>query len=117
MRPLHHQGLTTLTFLAVAASGHAQAESLRCNGQSSSEGDTRLSVLYKCGQPLLADHICAPVLHAPSQQVVPGAWVGVAVPCTPIEQWVYDRGPGNLMATVRFRAGVVQSISYGRAPQ
>lgn len=116
MRPLHHQGLVTLTFLAGAACS-AQAESLRCNGQSSSEGDTRLSVLYKCGQPLLADHICAPVLHAPSQQLVPSAFVGVAVPCTPIEQWVYDRGPGNLMATVRFRAGVVQSISYGRAPQ
>lgn len=118
MRPLHHQGLMmTLTFLAVAASGHAQAESLRCNGQSSSEGDTRLSVLYKCGQPLLTDHICAPVLHAPSQQFVPSAFVGVAVPCQTVEQWVYDRGPGNLMATVRFRGGVVQSISYGREPQ
>jgi len=116
MRTLPHHGLTTLTFLAGLAC-HAQAESLRCNGQSSSEGDTRLSVLYKCGQPLLTDHVCAPVLHAPSQQFVPGAWVGVAVPCQTVEQWVYDRGPGNLMATVRFRGGVVQSISYGRGPQ
>ena len=30
-----------------------------------------------------------------------------------IEEWLYDRGPGNLMATVRFRGGVVQSIRYG----
>ena len=30
---------------------------------------------------------------------------------------VYDRGPGNLVATVRFRSGVVQSITYGRQPR
>jgi hypothetical protein len=30
---------------------------------------------------------------------------------------VYDRGTGNLLATVRFRSGVVQSITYGRAPR
>ena len=40
-----------------------------------------------------------------------------SVPCLPIDEWIYDRGPGNLMATVRFRSGVVQSIRYGRTPQ
>lgn len=35
-----------------------------------------------------------------------------SVPCQEIEEWLYDRGPGNLVATVRFRAGVVQSITY-----
>jgi hypothetical protein len=34
-----------------------------------------------------------------------------------IEEWLYDRGPGNLLATVRFRYGVVQSITYGRSPR
>jgi hypothetical protein len=39
------------------------------------------------------------------------------VPCLPVEEWVYDRGPGNLVATVRFRSGIVHSIVYGRSPQ
>ena len=39
----------------------AQAESLRCNGQSTEVGDSRLSVLYKCGEPVLKDSFCAPV--------------------------------------------------------
>jgi hypothetical protein len=33
-----------------------------------------------------------------------------------MEEWLYDRGPCNLMATVRFRDGVVQTITYGHGP-
>ena len=53
-----------LAMLLLAAPEPARAESLRCHGASASEGDTRLSVLYKCGQPLLADSWCAPVYVA-----------------------------------------------------
>ncbi len=95
----------------------AAAETLRCNGLSAAEGDSRLSVLYKCGQPLLADAYCAPVYHAGTLQQVPLPFAGAFVACQPVEEWLYDRGPGNFVATVRFRAGVVQSIRYGRVPQ
>ncbi|MCM5678989.1 DUF2845 domain-containing protein [Schlegelella sp. S2-27] len=95
----------------------AHAESLRCNGQSTQLGDSRLSVLHKCGEPLLKDAYCAPVYHVPSYQLVPPPLVGIAVPCRAVEEWLYDRGPGNLMATVRFQAGVVHSIDYGRQPR
>jgi hypothetical protein len=95
----------------------AGAETLRCNGHSAAEGDSKLSVLYKCGQPLLADRYCAPVYHVPTWQLVPEPFASVAVPCQTIEEWLYDRGPGNLMATVRFRSGVVQSITYGQLPR
>lgn len=95
----------------------ADAESLRCNGHSASEGDSRLSVLYKCGQPLLKDNFCAPVYHASTLQLVPEPMATLIVPCHYTEEWLYDRGPGNLMATVRFRSGVVTSISYARAPR
>lgn len=104
--------------VALALAGPAaHAESLRCNGSSAAEGDSRVSVLYKCGRPLLADSYCAPVVLAPTLQPVPEVIAGQWVPCQLVEEWVYDRGPGNLMATVRFRAGVVQSIRYGRLPQ
>jgi hypothetical protein len=48
---------------------------------------------------------------------VPEPFGSLYVPCQPIEEWLYDRGPGNLMATVRFRSGRVQSIVYGRVPR
>jgi hypothetical protein len=108
--------ICVVTLIAVHAAP-TRAESLRCNGQSATEGDTRLSVLFKCGQPLLQDTYCAPVYYGPTLQVVPDSLAGFFVPCQPIEEWVYDRGPGNLMATVRFRSGIVQSIRYGRTPQ
>jgi hypothetical protein len=95
----------------------ARAESLRCNGQIVSEGDTRLALRYKCGEPLLADTYCAPVYYAPTFQPVPEPFASVVVPCQLVEEWLYDRGPGNLMAMVRVRSGVVQSIHYGRSPR
>jgi hypothetical protein len=97
--------------------GPVRAESLRCTGGMSDVGDSRLSVLFKCGEPLLRDAYCAPVFYQGSLNPVPEPIASLVVPCLPIDEWVYDRGPGNLMATVRFRFGVVQSIRYGRVPQ
>lgn len=95
----------------------AGAESLRCNGYSTAEGDSKLSVLYKCGEPLLKDAFCAPLYSAQSPYPLPEPFAGAVLPCQLVEEWLYDRGPGNLMATVRFRAGQVLSIRYSRSPQ
>jgi len=104
------------TILIATVSPVASAESLRCNGQSVSEGDTRLALRYNCGEPLLADTFCAPVYYAPTFQPVPEPFASIVVPCQLVEEWLYDRGPGNLLAVVRIRSGVVQSIQYGRSP-
>ncbi|HET8746576.1 MAG TPA: DUF2845 domain-containing protein [Ramlibacter sp.] len=101
--------------LLVAAPG-AHAESLRCNGAIAAEGDSKVSVLYKCGQPLLVDTSCAPVFLPGSIYPVPPSIAGAYVPCQPVEEWLYERGPGNLVAIVVFRDGKVQSIRYGRRP-
>lgn len=103
--------------LLVVASATASAESLRCNGQSVSEGDSRLSVLYKCGQPMLADAYCAPLYYQPWYQPVSELSANSLVQCLLVEEWLYDRGPGNLIAVVRIRSGIVQSITYGRQPR
>lgn len=94
----------------------AQAESLRCNGRSASLGDSRISVLRNCGEPVARDSFCAPVFVASTLQPVPQPFAGWVVPCVQVDEWQYDRGPGNLSATVRFQYGVVQSITYGQAP-
>lgn len=91
----------------------AHSETLRCNGHIVETGDSRLSVRYHCGEPLLQDSYCAPVYYSPGFQLVPEPFARSVVPCLVVEEWLYDRGPGNLVATVRFRAGVVLSITYG----
>jgi Protein of unknown function (DUF2845) len=95
----------------------AYAESLRCVGGIAAEGDSRLAVAHKCGQPVLSDSYCAPVYYRNTWHLVPEPYASFHVPCQQVDEWVYDRGPGNLMATVRFRSGVVQSIAYGRTPR
>ena len=109
-------GALLVVFIVMQASS-VNAESLRCNGRSASEGDSQLSVLYKCGQPLLKESFCAPVFYSQSLQPVPEPFTSAYVPCQPVEEWLYDRGPGNLMATVRFRSGLVQSITYASSPR
>src|SRR5262245_7915207 len=104
-----------LASMALCAGAHA--ESLRCGNGTADEGDSRIAVAYKCGLPLLADNYCSPVYYAQTLNPVPEPFASVMVPCLPIEEWLYDRGPGNLMATVRFRSGRVQSIIYGRVPR
>ena len=95
----------------------AGAESLRCPGGIVGEGDSRLSVIYKCGQPVLADTYCAPVYYPGTYNVVPPPIASTLVPCLQIEEWLYERGPGTMVATVYLRQGVVQSIAYGRQPR
>jgi hypothetical protein len=103
--------------LASAFALPAQAETLRCTGGSAAEGDSRVSVLYKCGQPALKDSFCAPLHQGPDLKLVPEPWASAVLPCQTIEEWIYDRGPSNMAATLRFRAGVLQSIRYGRSPR
>ena len=106
-----------LALLLVCGWGHAApaaAESLRCSGGIVAEGDTRLSLVHKCGEPLLRDAYCPAVYYPGSRYAVP-ADIGLAyVPCVPTEEWLYDRGPGNLMATVRLRNGRIWTITSGQ---
>jgi hypothetical protein len=97
----------------------ASAESLRCERGIAAEGDSRLALTYKCGQPKLIDTYCAPVFvySAGTLQLVPEPYALAVVPCQQVEEWLYERGPGELLATVRMRSGVVQSIHYGRYPR
>ena len=99
--------------LATANFLPAHAETLRCSGHIVETGDSRLSVLRYCGEPLLQDAYCAPVYYAPGLQPVPEPFARAVVPCSLVDEWLYDRGPGNLVATARLRAGRVLSIMYG----
>jgi hypothetical protein len=94
----------------------ALAESLRCENGIAAEGDSRLALVYKCGQPALRDNYCDPVYYNGSVNSLPQPLAGLYVPCIDAEEWLYQRGPGELAAVVRIRSGKVQSITYGRQP-
>lgn len=98
---------------AAFASPAARAEQLRCAGGFAVEGDSRLSVLQKCGEPRWRDTVCAPAWIRGAWMVGPVPWGGVVPACEPVEDWVYDRGPGYLPATLRFRSGRVAVVLYG----
>jgi len=110
-------GHACLALLVGIVCSSASAESLRCNGQIASEGESRLSLYYKCGEPLLKDVYCAPIYSYGSLHPIPEPYASTLFPCQVVEEWLYDRGEGNLLATVRFRSGIVQSITYGRYPR
>ncbi len=109
-------GLGLLLALAGGAAP-ARAESLRCAGGIAAEGDSKLSLMAKCGQPVLTDTYCAPLYQNPHYYPVPEPYASRILPCQVTEEWLYDRGPGNLFATVRLRSGVVLSITYGHTPR
>jgi hypothetical protein len=114
---MNKQHLLISAALAAMLPGAALAESLRCENGIASEGDSRLAIAYKCGPPLMRDSSCAPVFYRGSVNAVPEPFASAYVSCVHIEEWLYGRGPGNLLATVRLRGGTVQSITYGREPQ
>jgi hypothetical protein len=103
--------------LGAAGAAPVQAESLRCVGGIAAEGDSKLSLVAKCGQPVLSDSYCAPLYQNPHYYPVPEPYASRILPCQLTEEWLYDRGPGNLWATVRLRSGVVLSITYGHTPR
>ena len=114
MRPYQ---LLVLGTLAAALPDLALAESLRCENGIAAEGDSRLALAYKCGAPSARDSYCAPAFYIGTPYLVPEPIAAFSVPCLHTEEWLYERGSGNLVATVRIRGGRIQSISYGRTPQ
>lgn len=90
----------------------AHADALQCGGGTVQEGDTRVSLLQKCGPPQLQDSFCAPVFQ--NKSLVPAPLANNAGTCEQIDDWIYERGPGLPTATVRIRASAVQSIRIQR---
>ena len=65
------------------------------------------------GSLYLRTHTVRRSITNPGLQPVPEPFASTVVPCLVVDEWLYERGPGSLAATVRFRAGVVLSITYG----
>ncbi|WP_082536824.1 MULTISPECIES: DUF2845 domain-containing protein [unclassified Roseateles] len=101
-----------LALAALLTAGGAHADSLRCADTSVSEGDAKVWLLRACGQPSISDAYCVRVLQ-PAHPAPYGSPHVSQVTCVVTEEWLYDRGPGNLVAVVRIREGKIVSIRYG----
>ena len=89
--------------LLLGSVGVAQAQSLRCGSKLVVEGDQTVTLLTKCGQPLLVEKITrtAQTEQGELTQVKAG------------ERWTYDQGKGKFMQIVTIHNGVVKSIENG----
>lgn len=96
----------------VLAAGAAQAQSLRCNDAGVREGDSRLWLLRTCGQPALSDSYCVPIFY-PGPPNRYGVSQPIPAGCLMTDEWLYERGPGNLPAVVKMQNGKIISIRFG----
>ena len=99
-----------LLLLALTA-GAAQAQSLRCKNDFTQSGDSKASVLLKCGQPLVKDSFCKPA--EPVRQEPGSSPVVVVTPCETVDEWTYNPGYGQFLTTLRFESGRLVSLRYG----
>jgi len=86
--------------------GRLVGEGMRCSGRLVRPGDTTVSVLQRCGEPVTRDS--AGLAHPP-----PGSASRAVVSDSPIEQWVYSQGEGSFLRIVRLRGGTIESIETG----
>jgi hypothetical protein len=106
---MKHTALAAFAALVLVA-GLAQAQPMRCRNDLAQVGDSKASVLQKCGEPASKDSFCKP-----ADQVNPpsGSASVVVLPCERVDEWTYIPGYGQFVTTLRFEAGALRSIKYG----
>lgn len=107
-----------LAVLLLVAASVAQADSFKCGTAVVSSGDTRDQVSAKCGNPSNIERSTA---FVPSVAWVNGVPVsaGNTLIEVPVELWLYNFGPAQLMRRVRFESGrvvAIEILGYGSAP-
>lgn len=117
-----------LAFLASTAFTSASAQSLRCKGDLAQIGNSKGTILQKCGEPVMKDSFCKPVQETVSSAPVTTPTVpntsgsstttstttNVTVnTCQQVEEWTYNPGYGQFMTMLLFEGGSLKSIRYG----
>lgn len=88
------------------AGGAASAQNLKCGNVYADRGDSKMSVLTKCGEPSLRDSFCKPDPAPPPRD-------GSVRPCINVDSWAYRPGRGQFITILEFEEGTLQSIRYG----
>jgi hypothetical protein len=101
--------MTALLLAAAASSAHA---SFRCGARIITRGDHAEKILQYCGEPVsVQSRVVQMPFVTDDWRVYRGSIQEVLV-----EEWVLNRGPGQLMRLVRLENGFVaeiKSLGYG----
>ena len=90
------------------------AESLECNRQLVQIGDSKISVLLKCGEPIFKDSFCKPRGPITIDQIDGNRKTTIDIAqCQQVDEWSYNPGSGRFITTLHFESGEVRSIKYG----
>lgn len=103
-------------FVAVLVPSVEAFQSLGCNGALVSKGNSPVSLLQKCGEPIYRQGVYVPMLQlgwvvTPHHGGSPSAIL--ANQCVPMKEWTYDRGAGAFYGVVRIYNGSIESIRDG----
>lgn len=92
--------------LAVAAQQAQARKVFRCDGSLVESGMTAAEVLAKCGEPDSRDSSSVPIRARTEHG---GSYV---VGTTTLEQWVYQRRPGQFPVHLTFDQGRLRSVEF-----
>ena len=99
-----------LLFIAAFA-GSAQADSLRCDNRLALQGDSRMEVRAKCGEPGDIVHSTLAIRTTTAtgryRQVFYSEEEAIIVP---VEIWTYNFGPHRFMYRLHFVNGVLDGL-------
>lgn len=105
-RPLIALLLTSIMIF----SQQAAAESLRCNGDIVSIGDSKADVTLKCGAPSMTDSFCEKV---PVRFVKRDGTEAYGESCEDVDVWTYNPGKGQFWTHLYFSHGKLREMKYG----
>lgn len=104
------------SLLAAGAALPATAATLsfRCKNDLVNVGDSKATVLQKCGEPVIKDTFCKPVEPATvASGAAPNSTVVTVNTCRNVDDWTYNPGYGQFMTSLQFEAGKLTTITYG----
>jgi hypothetical protein len=107
-----------LLLLVTMAGGVVQADSFQCGSTLVGTGDTRDQVAAKCGNPSDIERSTVFVQSVAWVNGVPVS-AGNSLIEVPVELWLYNFGPSQLMRRVRFESGrvvMIEILGYGYVP-
>ncbi|MDQ0069206.1 hypothetical protein J2W34_000980 [Variovorax boronicumulans] len=114
--------LIPAAWLALASVVPAEAQTLNCNRDFAQRGDSKFTILQKCGEPVFKENFCArpdgnkpEVIVNPPSSSLPGGQTVIVNNnrCDQAEEWTYRPGSGQFETMLLFRDGALASIRYG----
>jgi hypothetical protein len=88
--------------------GAVSAQNLNCKGDFAQLGNSKGTVLQKCGEPVLKDSFCKPVDRSAAS-----AGAVIVNNCEKVDEWTYNPGYGQFMTMLQFEGGELKRIKYG----